>query len=374
MRIGLDYRPVTAAPHSGIARQVLAMEQALLSRPGIEVLRFTAAPMGHPHREQAFCPVWSSPAHGLHRPAVRWKFEVKFLPERMRALKPDIYIATANNGLPVAGAGNTRYVLLLHDLFQLTMDNHHSHWLKAMAYRWIDRLSIGYSLSRADAIWTPSLFTASEAVRLFPATASKVSVLPGAVPDMPADLTLSLPFGLPKRYWLVVGMREPRKNIPWFISQWRQARSSDASVPELVAVGSASDLPETLRQSAGLQVISEINDEQLRVLYARAERLWQPSRAEGFGLPVVEALAQAAPVAVARGSALDEVAPAQAARFDPDDSAALRALMLELARNPATSPDESEIFRDWAQKFAMPAYTPRLWALIDGLCEKKAPT
>lgn len=365
MRIGLDYRPVTAAPTSGIARQVLAMEQALLARPGVTLLRFTAAPMDHPHRKVAICPAWESPVNGLHRPRERWRFETRFLPAQMHEHMPDVYIATANTGLPVGGPASTRYVLLLHDLFQLTMDNHHSHWVKAFVYRWIDRIAIGYSLAHADAIWTPSRFTASEVSRLFPAATHRLSVLPNAVPDVAADLSVEL--ALPERYWLVVGMREPRKNMTWFVRQWQQARQADARIPSLVAVGSPGDLPADLRQIDGLQVIGNISDEQLRVIYARAERLWQPSRAEGFGLPVVEALIQGTPVAVAHGSALDEVAPPDTPRFGPDDSVALLRLMTTLAERPAASSEERHRLHGWATQYAMPVYGERLWALLDGL-------
>ncbi len=367
MRIGLDYRPVTAAPNSGIARQVLAMEQAILSQPGIELLRFTAAPADHPHRNLAICPPWQSPAHGLHRPRERWRFEKDFLPARMRELMPDVYIATANTGLPVGCPGATRYVLLLHDLFQLTMDNHHSHWIKARAYRWIDRFAIGYSLTHVHAIWVPSRFTASEVARLFPAAASRIAVLPNAVPDSQADPSLALPYVLPDSYWLVVGMREPRKNMPWFVRQWAQAREDHPAVPPLVAVGSPADLPPELRTLPGLSIISQLSDPQLRVVYARAGRLWQPSRAEGFGLPVVEALVQGTPVAVARGSALDEVAPPDAPRFDPDDAKALGILMVKLAQQPVIDAEEKQRLRDWAGQFSMPAYRQRLWHLLDSL-------
>ncbi|MBF3188707.1 glycosyltransferase family 1 protein, partial [Pseudomonas aeruginosa] len=53
MRIGLDYRTVGSSPHSGISRQVYAMEQALESLPGTQVTRFTVAPLDDPLRQRA---------------------------------------------------------------------------------------------------------------------------------------------------------------------------------------------------------------------------------------------------------------------------------------------------------------------------------
>lgn len=80
MRIGLDYRAATVAPKSGIGRQVQALEQALLARPGDELVRFSEAPLAHAQRQTASCPPWGSPLDGLHRPKVRLKFESRFLP------------------------------------------------------------------------------------------------------------------------------------------------------------------------------------------------------------------------------------------------------------------------------------------------------
>ncbi|MEJ2795489.1 glycosyltransferase family 1 protein [Iodobacter sp. LRB] len=363
MRIGIDYRPVTAAPYSGIARQVLALEQALQTFG--EVQRFTAAPPEHPHRQIAHCPASASPVNGLHRPRERVKFELGFLPQAIKDNKTDVYIATANTGLPFwQTPPDTRYVLLLHDVFQLTMDNHHGSRLKAMVYRQIDRFGMRRSVALADAIWTPSGFTASEVARLFPQAAAKIAVLPNAVPAVRSAAPSCLPEGIPAQYWLVVGTREPRKNIPWFVAAWQAVRQQHSKVPALVLVGSQDDLPLALRGLDGLICVSGVSEAQLLALYAHTACLWQPSLAEGFGLPVIEALAQGAPVAVAEGSALDEIAPPGSPRFSPYDGAALQALMQGLALSPQAKDPSGQ---KWAARFAMPAYCERLGALLAAL-------
>lgn len=184
MRVALDYRPATVAPSSGIARQVLALEHALRARDNTEVVLFTEAPLDHPQRDTAVCPAWASPLEGLQRPQVRWRFERGFLPREIHQQQIDLYIATANMGLPLCRKpAGTRYVLVLHDLFQLTHRNFHRSRLKALAYRLIDGASIAWSVWQADRVWCPSQFSCDEAARLFPWARAKFRVLNNLVPE-----------------------------------------------------------------------------------------------------------------------------------------------------------------------------------------------
>lgn len=365
MRIALDYRAATVAPSSGIARQVKALEQALRAREDTELLLLSEAPLEHPQRQTALCPSWASPLDGLQRPQVRLRFERKFLPATIREQAVDLYIATANMGLPIGHKpAGTRYVLILHDLFQLTQRNFHRSHLKAMAYRLVDAVSIIWSIWIADEVWCPSRFSCSEAARLFPWARAKLRVLNNLVPEY-QGVPGELPAGLPARYWLTVGTREPRKNMAFFVENWHACRQQSAQVPELVLVGHASDLPPELSRLPGLHWVSGIDDDQLQALYINAECLWQPSYAEGFGLPVVEALGVGTPVALARGSALDEVAPPEARRFDARDRHSLKTALLEQAQDEIR-PDP-QVLRDWARQFAEPAYRLRLDTLLKGL-------
>ncbi|WP_330211424.1 glycosyltransferase family 4 protein [Pseudomonas sp. AM4(2022)] len=365
MRVALDYRPATVAPSSGIARQVVALEDALRARGNTEVVLFTEAPLDHPQRQTAVCPAWASPLDGLQRPQVRLRFERRFLPKALHEQQIDLYIATANMGLPLCRKpAGTRYVLVLHDLFQLTHRNFHRSKLKALAYRLIDGASIAWSVWQADRVWCPSQFSCNEAARLFPWARAKFRVLNNLVPELNAAPE-PLPTHLPTRYWLVVGTREPRKNMEFFLRQWQACRALNPDVPDLVLVGHASDVPAALGDLPGLHWCSGLSDGQLQALYRHAACLWQPSYAEGFGLPVVEALSVGTPVAVARGSALDEIAPPNAPRFAPHDAEQLHNVMQQLAAADATQDGETQ--RAWARQFAAPAYRSRLDTLLKEL-------
>lgn len=365
MRVGLDYRPASVAPQSGIGRQVRALERTLNARPQAELLCFTEAPLHHAQRERTCCPPWEGSLDGLQRPHVRMRFEARFLPQALREQRIGLYIATANMGLPIGRKPDgMSYVVVVHDLFQLTERNFHRSRLKAFAYRIIDGLSIVWSIWVADQVWCPSQFSANEVARLFPFAAGKLRVLPNLVEGF-TDTPGVLPDELPQRFWLAVGTREPRKNIALFIDCWRQAREQSEQVPELVLIGHPDDVPAQLRGLSGLHWLRGVNDATLHGLYAKAECLWQPSFAEGFGLPVVEALSLGTPVALARGSALDEVAPDTSPRFPADEPGAILACMLRLAKQP--EPRDQPELRQWASHFDLDAYGRRLEQLLQEL-------
>ena len=365
MRVALDYRPAISFPHSGIGRQTLALEAAIAALPDVELQLFSTAPAEHPLRQRALCPDWSSPLQGVHRLPLRLRFEAGFLPRALREQRIDVHVCNFNMGLPLPPRPpGVRYVLQLHDLFQLTHRNRHASSLRAMVYGVSDRLSIGYSVRVADRIWTPSQFTADEVARCFPAARDKVRVLPNLVSELADSLESIDALGLPPRYWLAVGIREPRKNIPWFVEHWAQARADDPAVPDLVLVGGAEFVPAQQHALPGLHLMPPLGDAELQWLYQAAERLWQPSYAEGFGLPVIEAMAMGTPVAVASGTSLDEIVPPGTPRFSPHNGAAAVALMRELAR--PTAPDRQAL-RDWAGRYAEQPYRARVSELLQEL-------
>lgn len=362
MLVGLDYRPALIAPNSGIGRQVRALETYLSRLPEVQVQRFGCLPAGHPLRQQVETPVQDIPLLGQHRPRQRLAFEAGFLPQRLRQLKTEVYIATANMGLPLGRAPGVRQVLMIHDLFQLTQVNRHASAWHAKAYRLIDWASIAYSVARSTRIWTPSAFTAAEIAAHFPRARQRIQLLPNLV-ELPSVAPSALP-GLPPGYWLAVGTREPRKNISRLVAAWHDARQL-AAVPDLVLLGEEADLPPGLRDLPGLICLAGLDECQLKGLYQGADRLWQPSYAEGFGLPVVEALAMGTPVVSALGSSLDEVTPPWSPRFDALDVPALTRLMVELAA-PARRDERGPA---WSERFAGPAYGARLSEALQDLLQ-----
>ena len=142
--------------------------------------------------------------------------------------------------------------------------------------------------------------------------------------------------GLDRPYFLVVGERlgvDGYKNASLVFRAFRDW--SGAGDHEIVCVGGRAQLEPELRV-AGPRVRARrlnLGDEELRLAYAGAEALVFPSRYEGFGLPVIEAMACGCPVITTPFSSLPEVAGDAALYVDPDDAASLRQA-LDVVRDP----------------------------------------
>lgn len=142
---------------------------------------------------------------------------------------------------------------------------------------------------------------------------------------------------LPERYVLCVGSLEPRKNLRRLLAAWRIAQPSLEGV-SLVLVGAKSHV----FRDAGLaepppavQLAGYVGDDLLPAVYAGAELFVYPSIYEGFGLPVLEAMACGTPVVCSNVTALPEVAGGAALLVDPYAPEAIADAILQMARDTA---------------------------------------
>lgn len=212
--------------------------------------------------------------------------------------------------------------------------------------RLINRPLLAVAARRADVIVTVSHSARRDLLRLQRLAPERVTVVheaagPSFVPIAdPARLReVRARYGLPERFVLYVGAIEPRKNLPRVMEAFSAARA--AGIPhELVCAGpygwSSRDLSTRIARlglARAVHFIGYVPSEDLPVLYNLSELFVFPSLYEGFGLPVVEAMACGTPVVTSRTSSLGEIANGAALTIDPEDTAALADALERLARS-----------------------------------------
>ena len=152
---------------------------------------------------------------------------------------------------------------------------------------------------------------------------------------------------LPERYVLFVGTLEPRKNLRRLVDAWRRVAAPE--VP-LVLAG-----PDGWRDGGvagpGIRSVGFVTGIERDALYAGAAVVAYPSLREGFGLPVLEAMAQGAPVLTSSGTATEEVAGDAAVLVDPLDVDAIAAGLATLLDDPAAAAALGERGRARASTF-----------------------
>lgn len=238
-----------------------------------------------------------------------------------------------------------RGIVTVHDLSFETLPDVHEPKLR----RYLQR-AVPYAIQRAAHVFADSDSTQQEILRYYRTNPAKISVVyPGveprfrpfdrANPDDAATLEhVRATYALRSPFLLSLGTLEPRKNTATLIRAFATYRAAHPTDVSLVVAGGGGWLGqrealEALVQELGLtdhvQFTGFVADEHLPALLNLAEALAYPSLYEGFGLPVLEALACGLPVVTARNSSLPE-AGGTAARY-VDDATDVQRLAAELA-------------------------------------------
>jgi glycosyltransferase involved in cell wall biosynthesis len=186
------------------------------------------------------------------------------------------------------------------------------------------------ALWRAKGILVDSQATAEDVHSMLGAPISRLTVAPLGVeerfrPVPEAERTqMRERLGLRAPYILYLGINKPHKNLVRLIEAWAGLRPSERGACWLVLAGPDDPRYSQPRQAVvrlglteSVRFVGEVADEDLPGLYAGAQAFVLPSLYEGFGLPVLEAMACGAPVACSRTSSLPEIVGDAALTFDP---------------------------------------------------------
>jgi glycosyltransferase involved in cell wall biosynthesis len=249
-------------------------------------------------------------------------------------------VAHFTNGMLPLGTGAAR-VVTIHDM-SLTLFPR-CHPLRRLV---INRPLVGVASRVADAIVTVSHSARRDLLRLHGIPPDRVTVVHEAagpafepILDKSRRARIRCRYGLPARFFLYVGAIEPRKNLARLMDAFAEARRQGVA-HELVCVGpygwSSRDLYTHIDRLGLRRVVhftGYVPVEDLPVIYNLAEVFVFPSIYEGFGLPVVEAMACGTPVITTASSSLEEIAAGAAAMVDPQQTAALADALVRLSRD-----------------------------------------
>ena len=354
--------------HIAINAQLLSVEQSyrgagvsVYSRNLLETLSRVAKSGGTQHRFSAFTHIpnlsTSSLEHGLdlggvsvistglplHKPTPRIAWEQTLFPLKLKSIQADLVHGLVNV-LPLQT--NIPSVVTVHDLSFLRMPE----VLPRLKRAYLTKLCAA-SVARASHIIAVSRQTAMDLMQYFQVDARKISVVYNGVDASfrPASGDGAQRFrqehNLPERFLLHVGTLEPRKNLVLLIhafARWRvKAQPADRAI-KLILAGSQGWFYQQIFaevQKLGLeksvQFIGHVPQEELPHLYQAAEAFVYPSLLEGFGLPVLEAMACGTPVLCSRAGSLLEVSAGAAVTVPAQSLEGLTAGLALITGQPA---------------------------------------
>jgi len=216
--------------------------------------------------------------------------------------KPDVTFVPAHT-LPLLFRGDA--VVTIHDLGYKLFPQAHPFPQRA----YLD-FTTRHSANRARVIFADSQATAHDLVRFYGIAERKIQVIyPAIHPPQMTNANIKEKYGLPERYFLFIGTLQPRKNIARLIKAYTLWRKNSNENIGLVLAGKKGWLfDETwLANTEVVHVTGYIDDAEKGTFYAHAEALVFPSLYEGFGFPVLEAMACGTPVIASNTSSLPEL-------------------------------------------------------------------
>jgi len=264
------------------------------------------------------------------------------LPGILRELRPDLahftnYLAPMVAPVP--------YVVSVHDMSLTLVPEHHT-----LKKRLLTASLVPAVARKARLVLVPSESTRRDVTRLLGLPAERLRVIPYApAPSFrPIAEAAGLDhLGLRQPYFLYVGTLEPRKNIARALRAFAGVVAECREHTFVIAgqrgwkcedVFFEASRPELAGRVLFLDYVSE---EDLPLLYSHATALVYPSLYEGFGFPVVEAMACGCPVLTSRTSSLGEIGSGAALLVDPENEEAMASGLRDLARDNSLRRDLS---------------------------------
>lgn len=295
---------------------------------------------------------------------------------RLWRLKVDLYHAT-HYVLPVVVP--CKSVVTIHDIIHLL----YPEFLPSrLAFFYAQRM-IRRTLSSSDRVIAVSQNTHSDLLRYFEADGRDIEVVYNGV-DTVFHQRLSAEdlarwqqqLGIERPYLLFVGNPKPHKNLDNVIQAYAKAQAIHPFDAELVCVGGGPEADLRTRQRAEaagvadrIHLLGQVADEALPAIYQGAILFLYPTLYEGFGLPVVEAMASGVPVITSNTSALREIGEGFAYLVNPLDVEALARAIAHSMADPDHRASLAELGRRRAREFSWERTARRTMAVYRSVLE-----
>jgi glycosyltransferase involved in cell wall biosynthesis len=318
MRMVLDVSPL-ARPRTGIGNYIRGMVAGLAEAADSEhelVAFGPSGPRGRERIDQALAGLDVEVRTPLMPNALRtaWSRTGRPTVERLVG-RLDVF--HFSDWMYPAQRGGLR-ATTIHDLVPLRFPE----WVEPETLRLHSR-KYENAAATCDRIFVNSHFTGGEVVELLGVPKERVRVAyPGIDPRFSPEGEAD---DLGGPYVLGVSTLEPRKNLPALVAAFALLRQRR---PELtLALAGLEGWERESLAAEGVRLLGFVSDDELARLYRGASVFAYPSRFEGFGIPVVEALASGVPTVVSSHPSMDEASGEAALRADPDDPEAFAAAL-----------------------------------------------
>ncbi|HEX6235719.1 MAG TPA: glycosyltransferase family 1 protein [Acidimicrobiales bacterium] len=332
-RVGINLLWLVPGSVGGSEEATVALlrEIASLAPDDIRYLLFAlpAFAANHPALAAAF-PVELAPLDGRFKP-LRAAAENSWLATKARRAGLDM-VHHMGGVMPILR--RCPGVLTIHDLQPFDMPDNFSSTRRGYLRHLVPR-----SVRRAELVLTPSEFVRQTVVDRFGVPPERVRATPWGVEGTHADVTVAevqARYGLPRRWFVLPAVTWPHKNHLMLVRAFATVAAREHDVV-LVFTGAAAQAEQEVRDEivrlglrGRVRRTGRIPRRDVLAIVRGAVALTFPSRYEGFGLPVLEAMSLGTPVVAAAATALPEVLAGAGRLIDPDDSEGWAAVMLEL--------------------------------------------
>ncbi|MBI2453894.1 glycosyltransferase family 4 protein [Candidatus Peregrinibacteria bacterium] len=227
-------------------------------------------------------------------------------------------------------------VVTVHDLVAFL--HPHLHQAKAVI---LEHLFLKMALKKTRLVLAPSKHTKNDLIKLFRFPAEKIAVTPLAAerdffeqPSAAEIKAVKEKYSVPEDFILAVSGLEPRKNVKLLLDVFPKIIQKHPKT-SLIIIGGTGWKSKKVRQQIqtmrhAVKHIRQCDARELRAFYRLARAFVYPSLYEGFGLPVLEAMAAGCPVLCSNASSLPEVAGQAALFFHPEDGNALEKALFRI--------------------------------------------